>query len=166
MANEIDNVIVEEAELVDASWIRRIALDAEIDAWTDADYSEEISRPNSYVLRATDNAELVGFIVSRIVPGKTEDHPDADLYNIAVDHTRKRQGIGTKLLVSLLEGLASRRVSSVWLEVRESNSGAISFYKRHGFKPEITRPNFYSNPTENAVIMRRLVTPDRNVSEP
>ena len=161
----LENLITKDACPSDSAVIRHLALNAKIDAWSEADYSDEISRPDSFVLTSTDSEVLVGFIVARIVPGKTARYPDADLYNIAVDPAAKRLGIGTKLLVTLLERLTFRGVNNVWLEVRESNRQAISFYERHGFTAELTRPNFYVNPTENAVIMRLRMESEQDVSE-
>ena len=153
MPQQLENIITRDAEPSDSQAIRQLALDVRIDAWSAKEYSDEISRPNSIVLKASYHGELIGFLVARIVPGPT-DKPDAELYNIAVSPSCKRQGIGTKLLATLIERLESFGVRSLWLEVRESNSEAIGFYRSHGFCSELTRPKFYSNPTENAVIMR------------
>lgn len=46
-------------------------------------------------------------------------------------------------------------INSLTLEVRESNIPAQSLYKKHGFKEEGIRKNFYNNPKENAIIMWR-----------
>jgi len=164
MPYPLEKLITNEANRSDSSAIRRLALVANIDAWSEADYSDEISRPDSFVITTTDSDVLVGFLVARIVPGTTEA-PDADLYNIAVDPAAKRQGIGSRLLATLVEQLVKKSVGNVWLEVRESNAEAIAFYERHGFTAEVTRPNFYTNPTENAVIMRLRIASQLDVSE-
>ncbi len=164
MNHGFESLSVEDAQPADCLSIRQLAVDANIDAWSEADYASEMARPDSSVLKATDSGELVGFLVARIVPGGTE-HPDAELYNIGIARGHKRQGIGTLLLLTLLEKLAERGVRNLWLEVRESNSEAISFYSRHGFTAEVTRPNFYSNPSENALIMRLQIASRTDVSE-
>jgi ribosomal-protein-alanine N-acetyltransferase len=46
-----------------------------------------------------------------------------------------------------------RRISTIWLEVRSKNRAAIAFYESHGFHKKGVRPNFYSNPTEDADLM-------------
>jgi len=157
-------VSIRDAEPADCLSIRQLAVDSNIDAWSEADYASEISRPGSFVLKATISGDLVGFLVARTVPGLTEQ-PDAELYNIGVAGDHKRQGIGRLLLVTLRERLAEYSVHSLWLEVRESNSEAISFYRRHGFMAEVTRPNFYSNPSENALLMRLQMASRTDVSE-
>jgi ribosomal-protein-alanine acetyltransferase len=159
-----DIVSVRDADPSDSSPIRELALDSGIDAWSEADYRDEISRPDSFVLTATRYGSMVGFLVARVVPGMTE-HPDAELYNIGVNSGHIRQGIGSALVGNLLDRLAERSVRNLWLEVRESNAKAISFYKRHGFVAEVTRPGFYSNPTEDAVIMRLQISPRSGISQ-
>ena len=148
-----DSISIKDAERVDCASIRQLALDANIDAWSESDYADEISRRDSFVLKATVNGDLTGFLVARIVPGDGE-YVDVEIYNIAAQPLHRRRGVGSSLLANLLDRLTKRRVGNVWLEVRESNLEAISFYLRHGFIAEVTRPNFYSNPSENAVIMR------------
>ena len=164
MANQLEELKIQDAVPTDSSSIRQLALDANIDAWSMSGYSDEICRSDSFVLKATDHGQLMGFLVARIVPGTTQT-PDADIYNIAVLPLNKRKGIGSSLLVELLQRLTREGLGSIWLEVRESNYEAISFYERHGFNAELTRPNFYTNPTENAVIMRLRIIPERDVSE-
>ena len=58
----------------------------------------------------------------------------------------------------MLASLDARSASSeancefITLEVRESNLGAISLYEKAGFEKVGVRKNFYSHPTENAVL--------------
>ena len=42
----------------------------------------------------------------------------------------------------------------IFLEVRESNQVAINFYKKNKFKEISVRKNYYSEPNENAIIMK------------
>ena len=129
------------------------SLSTSIDAWRADDYALETERRDSVVLKATDaQGHIIGFILGRLVPGQRSDF-DADLYNIAVLEPFQRRGCGAALLDEFLKLLSQSAVNDVWLEVRESNTKAIAFYQLHGFDPEITRPSFYSNPTENALIM-------------
>jgi ribosomal-protein-alanine N-acetyltransferase len=61
----------------------------------------------------------------------------------------------------LLEALAEcreLRIKKVFLEVRESNVPAISFYEKHGFVRSGRRPAYYQSPTEAAVLMMRELT--------
>ena len=46
------------------------------------------------------------------------------------------------------------KTKDIFLEVRESNQTAINFYKKNNFKEISIRKNYYSKPTENAIIMK------------
>ena len=47
-------------------------------------------------------------------------------------------------------------INEIFLEVRESNIPAISLYEKFKFKKISIRKNFYSNPNENAVVMKKI----------
>ena len=145
--------VVSNAIQSDAVTLHEIAVETNIDAWTPDDYSEEMSRKDSIVLKAENGSSMIGFLAARTVPSSISG-VDADIYNIAVVKRFHRQGVGSKLLTALRKELIKREVQYVWLEVRSSNSTAIHFYKNHGFEMFTSRANFYSNPSEDAVIMR------------
>ncbi len=147
------NIKVTNADTDDSVRLREIALEANIDAWTAADYSEEIGRIDSIVLKAeSSNGEILGFLVARIVPSNSAGQ-DAELYNIAVSPALQRSGVGGLLIADLFQRLRINEVKCVWLEVRASNSNAINFYSKYGFTNVSVRRNFYSDPTEDAVTM-------------
>lgn len=68
-----------------------------------------------------------------------------ELIRIAVKD--EHEGWGSLLMKNLREG-------KVILEVNENNSGAINFYKKHGFKEISIRKNYYKDGA-NAIIMER-----------
>ncbi len=158
-----DKIEICEATTSDAERLRALAVKCKIDAWSVSDYAEEISRPDSIVVKALSEDRLVGFAVSRSVPGQAGGF-EVDLYNIAVENEFRRKGTGSLILDGVVAAALKKGASDIWLEVRESNSAAISFYKRHGFIAEATRTNFYSNPRENAVIMRLTINAQRDIS--
>ena len=77
---------------------------------------------------------------------------------MAVGSKHRRMGEGTALLAAALEKFASTGGTSVYLEVRESNTGAIAFYERHGFAQTGRRKKYYRNPDEAAVTMETKLT--------
>lgn len=93
------------------------------------------------------NDTVVGFCIVR----RAAD--EAELYQIAVRADFTRRGIGDALMETALSYCRKNAVLSVYLEVRRSNDGAIRLYKKHGFKNEGRRKNYYSSPVEDAVIM-------------
>ena len=91
------------------------------------------------------NIEAVGFIAWReVTTGEWE------LLNLAVRPSFRRHGVASRLLAELLQS----KPETVFLEVRESNHGARAFYALHGFHPVGLRRNYYSSPTENAIVLR------------
>ena len=96
---------------------------------------------------APENSKVAGFCIVR----RMSD--EAELYQIAVREDRRRAGIADRLLTRAIEDCRERGAVSVYLEVRRSNDAAIRLYKKHGFKSEGRRKNYYSSPVEDAVIM-------------
>ena len=83
---------------------------------------------------------------------------EAELYNIAVKKEFRNLGIGQALLDNFLLRARKSLVSTIRLEVRETNLSAVKFYQKNGFAKIYTRKNFYQNPAENASVMSRELT--------
>lgn len=79
---------------------------------------------------------------------------DAEIIRIATDSRYRRQGIGSMLLDSLHAEAHKRDIHSIFLEVRSSNMPAIRLYEQAGFERAGVRRDYYSAPTEDAIIMR------------
>jgi len=123
--------------------------------WTLNDYREELLRDDSQMLAAADQQELAGFIIGRMVPTSSAAAGiDAEIYNIGVCRSFQRSGIGSQLLHEFISLCRKKDVFAVWLEVRALNSGAIRFYKFHGFEEFTVRPCFYRDPADDAIVMR------------
>ena len=78
---------------------------------------------------------------------------EGQITNIAVNPSCRRQRIGETIVLGLLDYGKENGISSVSLEVRESNAAAIALYEKLGFASVGVRKNFYSKPTENAIVM-------------
>ena len=73
--------------------------------------------------------------------------------NVAVNSDFRRRGAASALLhKGMLAGCLLGAEKS-FLEVRESNLAAIGLYLKHGFSQAGLRKDYYSHPTENAIIM-------------
>ncbi|MFN3803594.1 MAG: ribosomal protein S18-alanine N-acetyltransferase [Pyrobaculum sp.] len=81
----------------------------------------------------------VGYIITCI-----EDR-SAHVISIAVAPEYRRRGVGRMLLCVTLELLISKKVAEVFLEVRISNTPAISLYKSAGFEVSELLKNYYSD---------------------
>lgn len=120
--------------------------------WSLAMFVLELSKPSSICLAA---AEDDGSRAGRLL-GYTICSRYADIWhvmNIAVDPPQRRRGIGTALLTTLIERAGADE--SYTLEVRPSNPGAIALYERFGFRSAGTRPRYYRDTGEDALIMWR-----------
>jgi [ribosomal protein S18]-alanine N-acetyltransferase len=136
-----------------AAAMREIAKSSGIDAWTVDHYLQEIHSTESIVLVAVYDEAVLGFVLGRVIPGNVAA-TEAEIYNIAVVNEARRKGIGRMLLAAAIEHFVSKACECIWLEVRSSNSAAVQFYENNGFNRSAIRRNFYSDPVEDAFVMR------------
>lgn len=87
--------------------------------------------------------------------------PEGEILNLAVLPEERRGGLGALLLSAMLENAAASDVEVVYLEARESNLPARTLYEKFGFLPIGVRKNYYARPTENAVVMQKLLRASR-----
>jgi ribosomal-protein-alanine N-acetyltransferase len=78
---------------------------------------------------------------------------EAEILNLAVTEGMRRQGEGRALVERIVNRFAEAKVSRVFLEVRESNAGAIAFYRGLGFQARGVRRDYYQDPKEAATVM-------------
>lgn len=124
--------------------------------WPESEYIQALENiaARRVVLVAETLGELVGFVVARML-----DH-EWELENIAVTLGRQRKGIGQVLMHVLIDVAKHNDAEVIYLEVRESNSHARVLYERCGFKLSGTRPAYYSNPQEPAILYRFQCIPE------
>ena len=119
------------------------------DPWSENSVASELGNPLSLWLVALDGDTVAGYVGSQSVLDA------ADMMNVAVHPAYRRQGIGRELVLALSERLKEKGVVRLMLEVRQSNAPAIALYESLGFQQVGLRPNYYRNPKENALIMRK-----------
>ena len=117
------------------------------DPWSLNAIESEISNPLSLWMVAVENDCVIGYIGSQSVLG------EADMMNLAVSQKARGMGIGSKLVLALIECLRQNGVYRLTLEVRVSNEPAIKLYEKIGFQIIGRRPNYYYHPKEDAFIM-------------
>lgn len=117
------------------------------DPWSEVGITAELSKNNAYFIVAEENSVVLGYLGLNFILD------EGYIANIATHPSYRKQGIATGLLNDVLTFGKNNKLSFLSLEVRESNTSAISLYEKFDFKNVGTRKNFYSNPTENAVIM-------------
>jgi ribosomal-protein-alanine N-acetyltransferase len=121
--------------------------------WSLAMFVLELSKPSGVCLAAVERSSgksrdgLVGYLICSRYDRVWH------LMNIAIDPARRRQGLGTQLLREMLERAGPEEPYT--LEVRTSNGAAIALYEQFGFRAAGTRPRYYTDTGEDALIMWR-----------
>lgn len=119
--------------------------------WSRKTFGNLLARPNAVVLAAIDPRErLVGYAVLWFA-GR-----EGELGNVAVHPEARGRGVADRLMASVLDVAAERGAEALFLEVRTGNDAARALYRKHGFDVVGRRPDYYTKPVEDALIMRRL----------
>jgi len=111
--------------------------------WTRDQFAEELALSFSEVHVLEIGGEVVGFAVAWRMAG------DIQINNIAILPDRRRQGLGTMLLMHAARG----RGGKVLLEVDATNMAAIRFYEKNGFRATARRRRYYGD--SDAILMER-----------
>jgi ribosomal-protein-alanine N-acetyltransferase len=115
--------------------------------WSLAMFVLELSKPAGICLAAFEDETMVGYLICSRYDSVWH------LMNVSVDTNRRREGIASALLGSLIARID--RDSRLTLEVRPSNVGAIRLYERFGFRSAGVRRRYYQDNGEDALIMWR-----------
>jgi [ribosomal protein S18]-alanine N-acetyltransferase len=125
------------------------------DAWSPGMFAEELAMQGHgrhYVAAEEGNA-LVGY-AGMMLPGGRQ----AEVLTLAVDERHWGQGIGSALLMDLLDEAARQDCQEVFLEVRADNPRAQDLYRRFGFEHVGIRRGYYQPSGMDAIVMRRELT--------
>lgn len=150
---ECETATVRQFRPEDADAVMALAAQApEAANWSKESYLKFGCEPGSLALVLEADGQIAGFLLGRLASDQ------AELLNLAVIATQRRQGAGTILLGKAIQEWRPRGAKSVYLEVRESNTGAIAFYERHGFTKMGLRKGYYRAPDESALTMVKKLT--------
>lgn len=119
------------------------------DPWSEKSIAGELDNKLAYWLVAVEGDFVAGYVGSQTVMGET------DMMNIAVHPDYRRRGVAEALVNTLVLRLKAMDSHSLTLEVRSSNAPAIALYQKHGFSQVGLRKNYYRNPREDALILRK-----------
>jgi len=119
------------------------------DPWSERSIASELDNKLAFWLAATEGETVAGYIGSQTVMDET------DMMNVAVHPDFRRQGIAEELVNTLVENLKKMGSRCLTLEVRASNAPAIALYEKLGFHEIGRRKNYYRNPREDALILRK-----------
>ena len=142
-------ITVREAAYADLGDICEIEKNSFSDPWSEKSFEFCIGDGAFRVYVAELDGRAVGFAVWSYLP------PEAELCDIATSPDFRKKGVADSLLAAFIGGEGAGKIGDIYLEVRRSNAAAISLYEKYGFLKIGIRKNYYSDPREDALLMRR-----------
>lgn len=116
--------------------------------WSEQSLLSQLERDDSCMFAAVCKGETVGW------SGMEHSFGEGSVLNIAVLPQYRGLGMGEALTAALIQKSKELKLDWLMLEVRPSNIAAVTLYKKLGFAEIGKRPNFYSFPREDALLMR------------
>ena len=117
--------------------------------WTREGYFTFLTRNDAMFLVVEEKGQILAYCGLLMVLD------EGDVTNVAVRRDRQKEGIGNFLIESLIRLAEGLGVTTIHLEVRQSNETALRLYERNGFTRDGIRKNYYENPVDDAILMTR-----------
>jgi ribosomal-protein-alanine N-acetyltransferase len=143
--------VVRKMRAADLPQVMRIELATFTMPWSESTFRGLLRRTDSDLFVAEMRGRVAGYAVFWSVTDQGE------LGNVAVAAAYRGHGLGRELVKSVLGRAAERGVREVFLEVRKSNHGAQNLYRTFGFFEVGKRKNYYLEPVEDALVMKKLI---------
>jgi ribosomal-protein-alanine N-acetyltransferase len=124
----------------------KIELDVNPSPWKYETFLSSFEVGHKGLICKKDNL-MIGFIIFSPIS------PEAHILSISVRNEMQSKGIGTLLLKSMLDQCKVMNYKKIFLEVRVSNEKAINFYEKFGFSKDAIRNNYYTDNSEDALLM-------------
>ena len=147
-------IIVRELKVEDSAAVAEMEQQIFSDPWSEKSVMETVQQKQSVCFAA----EKAGHILGYLLVYHAAD--EAEIARIAVQKEARRQGAAGKLMQALEHYCEEHKMEKLLLDVRESNEAARSFYTKNGFVEDGIRQGFYTNPSEDAVLMSRQLGAD------
>lgn len=139
---------VDEVEINDLLLIDQSSFSSH-DAWNQATFERFLNNPYVQLLAAKVDDQVAGYmIVFKMID-------TMEILSLAVLPKYQRQKIASQLIEQMVK--INHKYKKIFLEVRVSNQPAIETYQKNNFKIIYQRVDYYSQPTENALIMERQI---------
>ncbi|HEY8423000.1 MAG TPA: ribosomal protein S18-alanine N-acetyltransferase [Thermoclostridium sp.] len=142
-----NGLVIRQMRIEDIENVLNIEKKSFTSPWSKLMFFDELQNPRAHYIVAEISGAIVAYAGLWII--MDEGH----ITNIAVDPAYRRMKIGSRLMEEIIHLARKNNIRGLTLEVRESNTAAISMYKNFGFKIEGLRKNYYSDTHENAYIM-------------
>jgi [ribosomal protein S18]-alanine N-acetyltransferase len=113
--------------------------------WSEQVFRDELDADNRIYLVTTGSDGIVGFAGAMVIGD------EAHITNLLVADRSRREGIGRKMLVALIEAAVAQGARHLTLEVRTTNMPARALYAQLGLAPVGIRPRYYGD--DDALIL-------------
>lgn len=147
-------IIVRELKVEDSAAVAEMEQQIFSDPWSEKSVMETVQQKQSVCFAAEKAGHLLGYLLAYHAVD------EAEIARIAVQKEARRQGAAGKLMQALEHYCEEHKMEKLLLDVRESNEAARSFYTKNGFVEDGIRQGFYTNPSEDAVLMSRQLGAD------
>lgn len=143
------NILLTDMTKEDIPFIAALEKECFSSPWSEKGLEEELTNENAVFFTAKESGRIVGYMGMHCILD------ECYIANIAVSKDERRKGIGRLLLRFAEKRAKDKNCSFISLEVRVSNEGAVALYESENYERMGERKNFYSSPTENALIMTK-----------
>ena len=147
-----DTVAIEPATIADLDAIHRLEKACFPSPWRREFFESELHSPSRFNLVARRGRKLVGYLFAMWL------FDEMHVNKIAVAESERRQGVALELMNECTIFANKNGVTTISLEVRESNAGAQAFYKHLGFQSNYVRPRYYPDAEAAVVMVRKLAS--------
>jgi [ribosomal protein S18]-alanine N-acetyltransferase len=146
-----DDIVVRDMEPADVKTVVAIEQESYTVPWSEATFRGLLRRRDAEMIVAVGGDRVVGYAAFWCVVDQGE------LGNVATTAGWRRRGIGARLIIEILRRADQRGVREIFLEVRPTNAAARRLYDAFGFVQVGRRRNYYQEPVEDALVLRRPV---------
>lgn len=147
-------IAVRNAARSDAEALSALEREVFSNPWNRCMLDDAFARPETIALCSGPETSFSGFILLRAAAD------EAEILRLAVHPAWRRRGLGSALLCRGLSLAKRRGAATAFLEVRETNKAAVSFYAAHLFEVRGKRLRYYSDNGEAALVMARILQSD------
>ena len=146
----MDDITVKKATADDIDFISMLEEKTFSSPWDKNSLLYAVNDPDTLFFLAEYKGEKAGYISAKYIAG------EMDINNVAVEENFRKRGVASALLTKLTDASEKLDCDFITLEVRASNDPAINLYKKFGFTLAGVRKNYYTLPTEDALILTKF----------
>ncbi len=142
---------IKRASIQDIDDIAKVAQNNSHNPWSKGQIAEQLDYDFAHVLVAKKGNEAVGFCLFHL------SQDGAHINEIATEKAHRRCGIGGGLILHVEKQVVQNNSENITLEVRKQDKGAVLFYESLSFNVVGQRKNFYKDPVDDALVMKKIV---------